>query len=98
MIASYQEAISRATSDGERAALTAQNETLRRDRVAAEQKLVASQDAELQERWRDITALEALVSGADRATRIELDLQLAELRDTYAAARRARSESMTRAA
>jgi len=50
VIASYQEAISRATSDGERAALTAQNETLRRDCVAAEQKLAASQEAELQER------------------------------------------------
>jgi uncharacterized membrane protein len=97
-IAGYQEAISGAQSDEERAALTSQNETLCSSRVAAEQRLAASQDAELQERWRDITALEALVSGADRATRIELDLQLAELRDTYAAARRARSESMTRAA
>jgi uncharacterized membrane protein len=97
-IAGYQEAISHATSDEERAALTSQNETLRSSRVAAQQELAASQEAELQERWRDITALEALVSGTDRATRIELDLQLAELRDTYAAARRARSESTTRAA
>ncbi len=98
MIASYQEAISRATSDGERATLTAQNETLRRDRVAAEQKLAASQEAELQERWRDITALEATAAHADRATRITLDLELAELRDEYAAARQERSTATTRAA
>jgi len=97
-ISRYQEAISGATSDDERAALTAQNETLRRDRVAAEQKLAASQEAELQERWRDISALEAVAARADRATRIELDLQLAQLRDEYAAARQERSTATTRAA
>jgi len=98
VIARYQEAISRATSDDERAALTAQNETLRSSRVAAEQKLAASLDAELHERWRDISAMEALAARADRATKIELDLLLAQLRDGYAAARRERSESTTRAA
>jgi len=98
VIARSREALSRATSDEERAALTAQNETLRRGRVAAEQKLAASQDAELQERWRDITALEAIAAHADHATRITLDVQLTELRDTYAAARQARSTATTRAA
>jgi len=97
-ISRYQAAISGATSEDERAALTAQNETLRRDRVAAEQKLAASQEAELQERWRDISALEAVAARADRATRIELDLQLAQLRDEYAAARQERSTATTRAA
>jgi len=96
-IARYQEAISRATSDEERAALTSQNETLHRSRAAAEQKLAASQEAELQERWRDISALEAAAARADRATRIELDLQLAQLRDEYAAARQQRPTA-TRAA
>ncbi len=98
VIARYQEASSRATSDEERAALTSQNETLRSSRVAAEQKLTASQDAELQERWRDISALEAIATHADRATRISLDLLLAELRDSYAAARQVRSESRARTA
>ncbi|HJZ47120.1 MAG TPA: DUF1269 domain-containing protein [Roseiflexaceae bacterium] len=97
-IARYQEAISRATSDDERAALTAQNETLQHSRAAAEQQLAASQDAELQERWRDITALEALATRADRATKITLDLELAQLRDTYAAARLERSATTTSAA
>jgi uncharacterized membrane protein len=95
-IVRYQEAIVRATSADERAALTAENETLRGSRVAAEQQLAASLDAELHERLRDITALEALAAGADGATRMTLDLQLAELRDLYAAARQARST--TRAA
>ncbi len=98
VIARYQEAFSHAMSDDERAALRSQNETLRRDRVAAEQQLATSQDAELQERWRDISALEALAARADRATRITLDLQLAELRDEYAAARQERSTATTRAA
>jgi len=97
-IARYQEAISGATSDDERAALTAQNEILRRDRVAAEQKLADSQGAELQERGRDISALEAVAARADRASRIELDLELAQLRDEYAAARQERSTATTRAA
>lgn len=97
-IARYQEAVSRATSDDERAALTAENETLRGSRVAAEQRLAASQKAEEQERWRDISALEAVAARADRATRIELDLQLAQLRDEYAAARQERSTATTRAA
>jgi uncharacterized membrane protein len=97
-IARYQEAISGATSADERAALTAENEPLRRSRVAAEQKLTASQDAELQERWRDITALETLAARADRATKITLDLQLDELRNTYAAAREKRAESIRRTA
>jgi hypothetical protein len=96
-IARYQEAILGATSDDERAALTAQNETLHRNRVEAEQKLAASQDAELQERWRDITALEAAAEQADHATRITLDLELAELRDTYAVARQERSTATTTA-
>ena len=96
-ISRYQEAISGATSDDERAALTAQNETLRRDRVAVEQKLAASQEAELQERWRDISALEAVAARADCATRIELDMQLAQLRDEYAAARQERSTATRRA-
>jgi len=52
----------------------------------------------LQERWRDITVLEALAAHADRATRFELDLQLAQLRDGYAAARQERSTATTRAA
>jgi uncharacterized membrane protein len=97
-IARYQEALSGATSEDERAALASQNETLRRDRVAAEQQLVACQEAELRERWRDITALEALAAGADRATKITLDLQLGELRNTYAAAREKRAESIARTA
>jgi len=96
-IARYQEAISGATSDDERSALVSQNETLRRDRVAAEQQLASCQEAELQERWRDITALEAIAARADRATKITLDLELAELRDAYAAARQERSTAMTRA-
>jgi uncharacterized membrane protein len=97
-IARYQEAIPRATSEDERAALTSQNETLRRGRMAAQEKLAASQDAALQERWRDISAMEGLATRADRATKIELDLLLAQLRDGYATARRERSESTTRAA
>ncbi len=97
-ISRYQEAIARATSEDERAALTAENETLRRGREAAEQQLAASHEAELQERWRDITVLEALAAHADRATRFELDLQLAQLRDGYAAARQERSTATTRAA
>jgi uncharacterized membrane protein len=97
-ISRYQEAISGPMSDDERVALTAQNETLRRDRVAAEQKLAASHETELQERWRDISALEAVAARADRATRIELDLQLAQLRDGYAAARQERSRATTRVA
>jgi len=97
-IARYQEAIARATSEEAHAALTAQNETLRGSRVVAEQQLAASQEAELHERWRDITALEALAAHADGATRMTLDLQLAELRDLYAAAREEPAESNARAA
>jgi uncharacterized membrane protein len=95
-IVKYQEAIMRATSEDERAALTAENETLRGGRVAAEQQLAASLDAELHERWRDITALQALAARADSATRMTLDLQLAELRDLYAATREKRAESIAR--
>lgn len=90
-IARYQEAISRAKTDNERATLTSQNDTLRGSRVAAEQKLAASQEAELQQRWRDISALQAIAASADPTARIELDLQIAELRDDYAAARPERS-------
>jgi uncharacterized membrane protein len=97
-IVKYQEAIARATSKKAHAALTAENETLRGSRVAAEQQLAASQEAELRERWRDITALQTLAAHADGATRVTLDLQLAELRDLYAAAREERAESIARAA
>jgi uncharacterized membrane protein len=51
----YQTAFARAMSEDERAALTAQDETLRRGRAAAEQLLAASLNAGLQERWRNIT-------------------------------------------
>ncbi|HEX9371131.1 MAG TPA: DUF1269 domain-containing protein, partial [Roseiflexaceae bacterium] len=95
-IARYQEALSRATSEDAHAALAAEYETLRQSRVAAEQQLAASQDAELHERWRDITALQTLATRADPATRITLDMQLAELRDLYAVAREARSSTTTR--
>jgi uncharacterized membrane protein len=95
-IARYQEASGRATSADERAALVAENETLRGSRVVAEQQLAASQEAELHERWRDITALETLAARAEGPARVTLDVQLAELRDLYAAARQARST--TRAA
>jgi predicted phage tail protein len=91
VIARYQEAIPRATSEDERAALTSQQAALRNERRTAQQQLAASQEAELEERWRDISALEGLAAGADRATRIELDLLLAQLRDAYAAARQVRS-------
>jgi uncharacterized membrane protein len=97
-IARYQEAISRATSADEGAALAAQHEALRRSRAAAEQQLAASLDAGLQERWRDIAALGRLAAHADGATRVTLDLQLGELRNAYAAARKARAESIARAA
>jgi len=97
-IARYQEAIARATSEDERAVEAAENETLHRRRVAAEQQLAASLDAGLQERWRDITVLQTLAAHADGATRVTLDLQLAELRDLYAAAREERAESIARAA
>jgi len=66
--------------------------------VAAEQKLAASMDAGLQERWRDISALEAIAAHADGATKITLDLQHGELRNTYAAAREERAESIARTA
>jgi uncharacterized membrane protein len=95
-IANYQQARSRATSADAHAALAAEYETLLGSRVAAEQQLAASQDAELHERWRDITALQTLATRADRATRITLDMQLAELRDVYAVAREARSLTTTR--
>jgi uncharacterized membrane protein len=95
-IVKYQEALSRATSEDAHAALAAEYETLRQSRVAAEQQLAASQDAELHERWRDITALQTLATRADPATRITLDMQLAELRDLYAVAREARSSTTTR--
>ena len=97
VIATYQEASSRATSDDERAALASQQAALRSERLGAQQQLAASLDAELQERWRDISALEAVAARADRATRIELDLQLAQLRDEYAAVRQERSTATTRA-
>ena len=97
-IARYQEAILGATSENERGALAAQNETLRGSRVAAEQKLVVSQEAELRERRRDITALETLAAHADPSRRITLDLQLGELRDLYAAAQKECAESIMRAA
>jgi uncharacterized membrane protein len=61
-IVRYQEAISRATSEKERAVLTAQDEMLRRGRAAAEQQLGASLNAGLQERWRNRILLEALVT------------------------------------
>jgi hypothetical protein len=66
--------------------------------VTAEQQLAASLDAELHERWRDITALEAIAAHADSATKMTLDLQLGELRDSYAAARKERAESIATAA
>jgi uncharacterized membrane protein len=97
VIASYQEAISRALSDDERAALTAQLAALRSERQTAQQQLAASQEAELRERWRDISALEAIATRANRATRITLDMQLAELRDMYAAARQGRARATTKA-
>jgi predicted nucleic acid-binding Zn-ribbon protein len=90
-IVRHQQALSRATSEDAHAALAAEYETLLGSRVAAEQQLAASQDAELHERWRDITALQTLAAHADRATRITLDMQLAELRDLYAVAKQARS-------
>ncbi|HEX9440291.1 MAG TPA: DUF1269 domain-containing protein [Roseiflexaceae bacterium] len=93
VIARYQEAISRATSDDERAALAAQQTALRSERLTAQQQLASSREAELQERWRDISAMEALAARADRSTRIELDLLLAQLRDGYAAARQVRSRA-----
>jgi uncharacterized membrane protein len=96
-IARYQEARARATSEDAHAALTAEYETLRQSRVAAEQELAASQDAELQERWRDITALRTLAAHTDPETRITLDLQLTELRDLYAVAWKARSTATARA-
>ncbi|HEU5102755.1 MAG TPA: DUF1269 domain-containing protein [Roseiflexaceae bacterium] len=95
-IARYQEALSRATSEETHAALATEYERLLGSRVAAEQQLAASQDAELHERRRDITALQRLAARADRATRITLDMQLAELRDLYAVAREARSSTTTR--
>jgi len=91
-----QEAVSRATSADERAALAAENQTLHHSRAAAEQKLALSQDVGLQERWRDITALQTLAARAEGPTRITLDVQLAELRDLYAVAREARSTTTTR--
>jgi uncharacterized membrane protein len=97
-IARYQEAIGRATREEAHAALTAEKEMLHRRRVAAEQQLAASQEAELQERWRDITALQTLAARAEGATRVTLDVQLAELRDLYAAAREQRAESISRPA
>ena len=93
VIARYAEAISSAQSDDERAALASQQAALGNERRTAQQQLASSQEAELQERWRDITAMEALAARADRATRIELDLQLAQLRDGYAAARQVRSSA-----
>jgi len=98
VIVRYTEAISGATSDEERAALTSQEAALRSERRRAQQQLASSQEAEQQERWRDITAMEALAGRAELATRIELDLLLAQLRDVYAAARQARSTSTTSAA
>jgi uncharacterized membrane protein len=98
VLARYREAIARATSEDERAALAGESEKLRGSRAAAEQQLAASQEAELQERWRDISALQTLAARADLASRITLDLQLAELRDLYAAAREERAESIARAA
>jgi hypothetical protein len=95
-IAGYQEAISRALSDGEQAALAAQQATLRGEHLTVQQQLTASQEAELRERWRDISALETIAARADRATRITLDLQLAELRDMYAAARQGRAPATTK--
>ena len=96
-IAGYQEAISRALSDDEQAALAAQQATLRGERLTVQQQLAASQEAELRERWRDISALEAIAARADLATRITLDVQLAELRDMYAAARQGRATATTKA-
>ena len=93
VIDSYAEAISHAMSDDERAALASQQAALRSERRTAQQQLASSQEAELQERWRDISAVEALAARADRATRIELDLLLAQLRDAYAAARQVRSST-----
>jgi len=93
VIERYAEAISGARSDDERAALASQQAALGNERRTAQQQLAASQEAELQERWRDISAMEALAARADRATRIELDLQLAQLRDAYAAARQVRSSA-----
>jgi len=95
-IVRYQEALSRATSEDAHAALAAEYETLLGSRVAAKQQLAASQDAELHERRRDITALQTLATRADPETRITLDMQLAELRDLYAVAREARSSTTTR--
>jgi uncharacterized membrane protein len=89
----HQQALSRATSEDERAALAGESEKLRGSRAAAQQQLAASQEAELQERWRDISALQTLAARADRATRITLDMQLAELRNLYAVAREARSST-----
>ena len=97
VIASYQVAISRALSDDERAALATQQAALRDMRQTAQQQLTASQEAELRERWRDISALEAIAAHANRATRITLDLQLAELRDMYAAARQGRATATAKA-
>jgi len=93
VIVRYQEAISGTRSDDERAALTSQQAALRSERLTAQQQLASSQEAELQERWRDISAMEALAARADGATRIELDLLLAQLRDAYAAARQVRSSA-----
>jgi uncharacterized membrane protein len=93
VIVSYAEAISGTRDDDERAALTSQQAALRSERRTAQQQLTSSQEAELQERWRDISATEALAAHADRATRIELDLQLAQLRDAYATARQVRSSA-----
>jgi len=98
VIVRYAEAISGAQSDEERAALTSQQAALRNERLTAQQQLASSQEAEQQERRRDITAMEALAGRAELATRIELDLLLAQLRDVYAAARQARSTSTTSAA
>jgi len=93
VIVRYAEAISHAMSDDERAALAAQQAALRNERRTAQQQLASNQEAELQERWRDISAMEALAARADRSTRIELDLLLAQLRDAYAAARQVRSSA-----
>jgi uncharacterized membrane protein len=91
-IASCVEAASRGLSESERAALADRSETLHQSREAAVQQLRTGLDLGLQERRRDITALETLAAHADGVTRITLDLLLGELRDTYAAARKEREE------
>jgi uncharacterized membrane protein len=89
MLVRYTQALSGATSNDERAALAAQQAALRNERRTAQQQQASCQKAELQERWRDISAIEVLATRADLATRIELDLLLTQLRDQYAVARQA---------